>query len=360
MRLAAIALLFATGACVPELPGGELSGTASGSAGGPSTDGSGGGAGMSPVSGGGATAGGAVGQAGSGPGPGMGGASAGTGDAPGGMTFVATSGWARNLAVDSAYVYWADHNLGRLMKAPVDGGTPIALAPVAAADSWVVADGGFVYWSDKPKGVSTEILKSRGDGSPPASVASFAENIGQFAVSRTAVFWTTAAGTVMKSDPAGGAPTMLASNLVADAIAVDDAAVYWSTDTELFKVATSGLGQPVPLAPLKGRISAIALGAMYVYWVDNGALLRTGLDGGSPELVSSTGNATSVAIDSSGVYWTQAAGPVLVVRAGQPDNKPHIVADSIASASILGLALGATSVYLLLTGPLGSISRVPK
>jgi hypothetical protein len=85
----------------------------------------------------------------------------------------------------------------------------------------------------------------------------------------TSLFWTTQGGPVaqflMKLPLGGGVPTTLASPEDSlNAIAVDDANVYWTGDSAVLRVPVQG-GSPTTLSDIGAY--GIALGATSAYWV---------------------------------------------------------------------------------------------
>jgi hypothetical protein len=358
VTLVAVAAL---GACVPGLPGGTLTEPTSGAAGGPSTSGTGG---MAASTGSGTAAmGGAFG-------PGIGGSAVtGTGAAGGAAAaplvppLVVDGGRPGNIAVDATNVYYVNRRAPfTLMKVPIVGGSPTPVAPVTAFSAWVAADGQNVYWSDGPGG-TTQILKLAPGGTAPTTLATGVDIINRFAVGRDGVYWTTAAGTVMQVDLAGGTPTALATGQVNPTeIVVDHTDVYWvRTDTfAIMRTSISG-GEPVEIMRSPDGVPiSLAVDETFVYWVGNGnrAVMRASLAVGTPEVVFPfLTMATSVAVDASGLYWTDPSGIVFV---GQPTTRTDGRAFATSgNPPAFGVVLAPTGVYWI-GGGAGSIFRMAR
>ena len=66
----------------------------------------------------------------------------------------ATDGGARFLALDAAAIYYttATPTNGKVMKAPLSGGTPVVLADGQAAAWGIAVDGTDVYWANAGDG----------------------------------------------------------------------------------------------------------------------------------------------------------------------------------------------------------------
>jgi sugar lactone lactonase YvrE len=162
---------------------------------------------------------------------------------------------AGGLSVDATSVYWTDSNAGTVMKMPLAGGTPTALASGLTCPNKTVVDATGVYWTD---------------------------------------FCT---GTVKKVPLAGGAVITLAQEASSDAegIAVDATSIYWTnsyhsnqTPGTITRVPVGGgtTSTLVSLAP-SGMPFGIAVDATSVYWTSNGNVMKAALDGGTPTMLAS-------------------------------------------------------------------------
>src|SRR5262245_16644592 len=217
-------------------------------------------------------------------GPGSGGAG---GTASGGVPTVLASGeigaWA--IAVDATNVYWTNQETRAVMKVPVAGGTPMALATGATAtqlpyDVAVDLDG--VYWNyyDSPGTLMTAPLT----GGPPVTLVTQQNGPRSIAVLGGNLYWINLwifgnnSGAVMTAPLAGGGGPITLASAQDDpnGIAVDGSNVYWTNlGGTVMKVATGG-GTPVMLASAQSGPQNIRVDANNVYWTNTGTLENTG------------------------------------------------------------------------------------
>jgi hypothetical protein len=177
----------------------------------------------------------------------------------------------RGLAVTSSEVVWAntgetadgEQQDASILKIPIGGGVPAALATLAQSDSpsqSLAVDSGYVYWGKSDSATGND-------------------------------------GAIMKTPLAGGATMTVASTSYPQFIAVSGGVVYWVAQTGIMSAPTSG-GPPVAFAP--GR--ALTLAAGKAYWFDeegNNLAIRT------RELAPGAGEANLTA-------WNMAEGPQVV------------------------------------------------
>ncbi len=142
--------------------------------------------------------------------------------------------WNLGIAVDSSHLYWADESdpesqspSGSVVKAALDGGTPVVLASQQSGPSSVAVDSTSVYWTVTQ---SEAVMKAALDGGAPVTIAASQAQPGALALDDASVYWTNYGnGTVMKAPLGGGSATTLASGQWGPrAIAVDATSVYWT------------------------------------------------------------------------------------------------------------------------------------
>lgn len=147
-------------------------------------------------------------------------------------------------------------------------------------------------------------------------------------IDATSVYWTSAdgnTGMVSKVGLDGGTPVTLATGLSSTpvSIAVDANSIYWVlpgtgtnnyTDGVVAKAPLDG-GVPTVLASGLNQPSSLAIDSTWVYWTDEGAAITGGgnfpgdvskvlLDGGGlTVLASGLTVPNSLAINASGLYW---------------------------------------------------------
>jgi hypothetical protein len=157
--------------------------------------------------------------------------------------------------------------------------------------------------------------------------------------------------------PAG---LLLASNGRARNIAVDAASVFWVQHTApsptLVKAPVSG-GDPVVLASVQGMDNWVAVDTTGVYWSDaasaNGTtILKVGFDGGTPTtVVASDDHIARFAVGADGVYWT---GPRGVMKATFDLGTPTVLAPAVDAGEVV---VDAANVYWIAVDT-GSIMKL--
>jgi hypothetical protein len=142
------------------------------------------------------------------------------------------------LAVDGDRVYWTvrDADAGKLVRAPLDGGTP-TVTP-AANPGAIVLDGDFVYWSTQVPGSTpagqdwpnSMLLRAPRDGSAaPTPLATTPASAGQLVVEGGFAYWL-GNGQIWRVSIAGGEPQQIAVFVDGD-IAVNHEAIFWTNRT---------------------------------------------------------------------------------------------------------------------------------
>lgn len=180
------------------------------------------------------------------------------------------------LAVDDAYVYWANGALdggalGRSDLVSLDGGVIVPGQPQPFA---IAVDDAGLYWTN------------------------FVANV--------------LGGSVMRSSKDGANVTTLVSNLdIPAGLVLDDRFAYYTVLN--FLQMTGGLiarvdkagGAPERLVERQAFPVSIALAGDHVYWAASGTkvLLRAPKSGGAPLVLASGQSAATIAVDSQYLYW---------------------------------------------------------
>jgi len=286
------------------------------------------------------------------------------------------------VTVHNGVVYWTNNVAGgTVMSVPETGGTPTTIATNQDYPWAIAVDDNNVYWTNYDNGygpsvggstTSGAVMKVALTGGTPVALDTGLED--PWGIAATNVYYTNAGGGRVKSVPiAGGTPTVLASGQSGPAgIAVDGTNVYWAnytggtissiakTGTGTVKVLTSsdnaqyavgvavnsttlfftaapggttslvasmplaGSATPIVLASGQDTSWGIVIDANNVYWTNNdvspgGAVSSVPLAGGSiTKLATNLNNPTSIAMDSTGLYFTTASGGSRVFRLTPP------------------------------------------
>jgi hypothetical protein len=193
----------------------------------------------------------------------------------------AAPGGALEVAVDPDYIYWTNENAsGVVMKATLDGGSVTTLASGLPSPTGFTIDSNFVYWSDSA--MSGRIVKVSLGGGMLINLATN-QNIAQppaLAVDALNAYWPSS-GALMSVLLAGGTPTMVVpSSAGVVTVTVDDTFAYFGTsDGAIHKIPKNSgsvdggsVVTLVPSSPATMSPQAMAVDAMYVYWITGDAL----------------------------------------------------------------------------------------
>jgi hypothetical protein len=183
------------------------------------------------------------------------------------------------VAADDRYVYWTRYGTGYgAWKLPVDGGSPVALAPDQAF-SFIAVDATRVFLSQPASipGNSKLLSAPLGGGELKVLVDSDLVFPGVMAIDDTSVYCVLGDLRLSRVPKDGGATTSLARAEV-NGLAVDATDVYWAqgdatsgTPGAIMRVPKGG-GSPTTLSKTLGY--AIAIDETYVYWLLGGDVYR--------------------------------------------------------------------------------------
>jgi hypothetical protein len=180
------------------------------------------------------------------------------------------------IATDSVNVYWSDYFDGKVMtvSATSTGTTPSTLTSSQSGAYGIAVDTSYVYWANSNVGTVMRMAKTGGSPIQLASGQNYPQHI---AVDASSVYWTTngdsnvANGTVMKLVVGTNALSALATGQASPyAIALDASNVYWSnnsgTSGSVLKVSKDGSAGPTTLASGQNAPLSVAVDDTSVYW----------------------------------------------------------------------------------------------
>jgi len=208
-----------------------------------------------------------------------------------------------NLAIDVTTLYWSDSD-GRLWRSSKHGGVATELVPRGDRAFAVLVHGDTIYYSAKNAirrmpvagGSSSEVVKvisdpvemitdgrslfytTSGKDSPVRQVdlasgkaiRTFpSKGLAAIALHGTELYVASYSGTVTRWPIAGGAPRVLVRDRTLVGIAVDDDAIYYTTETDgLVKRLPRRGGRPRVLARDFPSAESLFLVGRHVYWFD--------------------------------------------------------------------------------------------
>ena len=262
--------------------------------------------------------------------------------------------FAQQVAVDAANVYFSalddttEADAVYQIAKGVAGATPLQLSDGDRQPYSFATDGSYLYWNDTLGLAGIRRIAAGGDG---ATLLLAVDALG-VALGPTSLFWVTASGSVQSMPKAGGAVQTLGTevNGVTWGVAIDASYFYFAATASLSatisRVPLSG-GPVTDLVTVAADVTAIAVDAANVYFVDGDALSSVPVAGGTSSVIANGFSGTmALKADSGNVYASISLGngPTgSVVRIPVTGGPPTVLAGSQWIPS--GLALDATCVY---------------
>ena len=252
-----------------------------------------------------------------------------------------------SVAVDDAFVYWADGYNNRVLRTPLGGGPAAVLASSGTPDPYgLVVDSNYLYWAS---GGGQRILRCPKDASDCTPTVLAAPTIPTgMAIDQHNVYWW-AAGNILACSLDGCRDqfTVVASGITAVyvvALATDGTSVYWASGHDVAKCPVSGCGDASTVLATGFDMVApsIAVDSQNVYWTDDngggpsaGAVLKCAVSGcgGVPDvLTGDAGNPADLVTDGARVFFTQAHDPPPSPGSGDPIDVVTCPIDECGSA----------------------------
>lgn len=282
------------------------------------------------------------------------------------------------VVVSGDHVYWTVQSGGPIvLRAPLTGGGPEALASDFSGAFGILVDGGFVTYTQPSRGRVMRVPLA--GHSAPEVLATKVPSPYLLATDGKSLYWTGApttgmgAGVIQKLDlePESMPVTLADGQAQPRAIAVRDGFVYWTdfmdgsilrTEDHLLGPADAGVLTVTRLATGLENPTDLLLVGDFAYVPDHaGRVVRLPLAGGALEVVADVdGQPYGLATDGASLFWSVLgadsaifAGPLTPsigkgrrFVGGQPD--PHF------------LAVTSDNVYWAAWGPRPSVRRLAR
>lgn len=259
----------------------------------------------------------------------------------------------RDLQVDPPYAYLGTHDqpsdTHRLLKVPLNGGSPTTLAMGTGEIMSIAIGPGSVFFSAYA-GTGSAIHKVPIMGGTVAPLVVTGSGTSLLAANSGNVYWANSVdGSVYGVPQAGGNAVELVAatgGVAFRGIAVRGTVVCWTDSNAglVSKVSITG-GSPSTLASAQPRPLRVAINATHVFWVNQqapGGVLKVPIEGGSP-IQLAPNRAYALAVDSTHVYFVEDSTPVAISKV--PIDGGPVVTIASGLTSVNGFAADASYVY---------------
>ncbi len=284
-------------------------------------------------------------------------------DAAAGPQTLATSAGAplMRLAVDTKNAYFTGYQGGTVSEISLTTGARIDLATGRSYPYGIAVDASHVYWTDY-EGATLERAPIGGGTVEAIGTTAFPNDL---AFVGAHLYAGTASGVVEVPAAWGAAPPVLVTPGDVQSIAASSSAIVWcSSDHGTISQLAFARAAPLTLASQQTTPMRVAVDDTTAYWVAGeygvDAVVSAPLGGGPTTVLSSTQNwVVDIAVDASGVYWTDVnLGTVTKLARGA--TQPIVIAAN--ERGPWAIALDATSVYwtTLGDGVTGEVRRLAK
>jgi hypothetical protein len=228
----------------------------------------------------------------------------------------------RHVAVNATHVYWSSGEFpGAIARCPIAGcaGNPEVLA-TPSRPLGIALDSAFVYWADRN---SSELRRKPIAGGPEQRVADATGQPVAVAVDKLLFSIADFSGEVERHDPADGGTSPVGVNGTDGRVLVLDAKfVYWGAAIDLGQVGRisraprDGTGPSELVGPAQGDPIGLAVDAQRLYWTawnrqtDGGVVSAavyscppTGCGGTPTTLAAAQALPRGIAVDENAIYW---------------------------------------------------------
>ncbi|HEY3352912.1 MAG TPA: carboxypeptidase regulatory-like domain-containing protein [Polyangia bacterium] len=242
-------------------------------------------------------------------------------------TLALSGGTVRGLGVDYSLVYWA--NLNQVMQAPKSGGSAFTLASDSEGGQLAVGTSN-VYYTKPIAGEVRSVVKSMANsstvlasGQRTSSGGAMGAYPGPIAVDASHVYWIVDGnasgypGALRRTDLYGGSYAELMSFGQSRTLAVDNSGAYWTVMDGtpgvygyLFS-SSAAHSLSTNLGSTSYISDALAVDDAYVYWADwyDGCIHRLVKPGASADTVAcGLTNPMALAVDAQSLYVIDSAG----------------------------------------------------
>lgn len=265
----------------------------------------------------------------------------------------------RVLAVDESHVYWINETDSTIMRVPLDGSGPATT--FVAADTWerrsLAVDLEYVYWNEKPKDPAvidplpmSRVVRMKKSGGTPEELWSdpnTSAEVRDIAVDGTTVYWSIYNwGAIHRfRKDTKDERRITGSQQRPYALSIDKSWVYWTNRDQNGAIMRYDRSSTNPIIESfvtpQDRPGDIAGDDTHVYWLSEDGRVQslskdamtgggTGGAGGSGpvphEIASGQYTPTSIAVDDTHIYWTN-AGDGTIMRAAKQGGAPQQIAD---------------------------------
>jgi hypothetical protein len=189
------------------------------------------------------------------------------------------------------------------------GGCMVTLA-TEATPYVVLVDAENVYWTDA---AGTIVKEAKAGGTPTTIYSQWGESLQNVAVDGDAIYWTNEQpGSIMKLSVSGGAATTLTTTSPAagtlTSLAAFGGMVFWTNSNSVMSVPESGSAVATVATGMDSPTGVMA-DDTYAYWASGvastGKIMRALRGGGAvTTLAKGQDDPLGIALDASYVYWT--------------------------------------------------------